>query len=196
MASHDHIDPNTEEEERKSTASIDQIEKLKLQKDILWGLFEEHRAHARHTETLRSTVNSMLIVASAVLVTLATYDRKLNLGDIPAALLLIGFGLLGTMFSLYHTEKILKHKTMAREYRNELDEKVVGHLNGERLEDIRDRVTGKLTVASKFAAANRFASLVVKRLEEMGAPSSLILWIVLPLFISFIGGALLAFIFV
>jgi hypothetical protein len=90
-------------------APNDDIERLKMRKEVLWGLFEEHRAHARHIETLRSAVISMLIVASAVLATLSTYDKKLNTSDLPAAGLLVGFGILGTVFSFYHTEKITKH---------------------------------------------------------------------------------------
>jgi hypothetical protein len=138
------------------------------------GLFQEHRTHARHTETLRSAVISILIVASAGLVTLATYDDKVNSADLPAALLLVVFGLLGTMFSLYHTTKILQHKARASEYRRELDTTVFASTGGGGLQDIRDRV--------------KFSNPVVRRmLDPMGVPISLILWCALPLLISVIG---------
>jgi hypothetical protein len=70
MACYVRIDASPEEEKRNLTASNNAIVTLEMRKDILWSLYEEHREHARHTETLRSTVISMLIVASAGLVTL------------------------------------------------------------------------------------------------------------------------------
>jgi hypothetical protein len=191
MACYVRIDASPEEEKRNLTASNNAIETLEMRKDILWSLYEEHREHARHTETLRSTVISMLIVASAGLVTLATYDKKLNTWDLPAAALLVSFGLLGLFFSLYHTEKIAKHKMWASEYWNELDETVVVRLNGGQLKVIRERAASKFPALSEGQATNKaatkFAIFVIKRSENIGIRSSLILWGIFPLLISAIG---------
>jgi uncharacterized Tic20 family protein len=199
------------EENRNPLASNYDFEPLKMRKEVLWGLFEEHRAHARHTETLRSAVINMLIVASAVLVTLSTYDKILNTSDMPAAVLLVGFGILGTMFSLYHTEKIAKHKVRAAEYRNELDSTVLESPNGRKLAILDNRadaafskLLGDLAHRSKFM---EFMVNVISRLDDKDEevddkdenknstfPRSLVLWSILPLFISLIGLSLIALI--
>src|SRR5258707_15319914 len=96
-------------------------EELKTQKDILWGLYQEHRLMGRHNETLRSTVNNMLIVASAALVRFVTYDKEVNQSDLPAALLLIGFWVLGCGFSVSYKKRTWNHNRRAGQFRNELD---------------------------------------------------------------------------
>lgn len=152
----------------------DGSEKLKIQKDILWGLYQEHRAHARHNETLRSTVNNMLIVASAALVSLALYDKEVNLWDLPAGILLIGFGLLGFVFSASYTERTVKHKARANEYREELDAIVFAEPFGRKLVEITK------------AADKKYKDIFLMRAIRKAANSHL-LWIVLPLFIALVG---------
>ena len=200
MASYDHNDRNTaQEENRNPVASTNGNGDLQLQKDILWGLFEEHRAHARHTETLRSTVVGMLIIASTALVTLATYDKKLNSWDIPPALLLIGFGILGFLFGIYHTEKIVLHKTRAIEYGKELDKTILRPLAGALLiEAIDERTRNKLSEPTKNpdadtfkAFANKFVRYVVEKSEDVEIRPSLLLWSMLPALIAAIGLILL-----
>lgn len=146
---------------------------LKAQKDILWGLYQEHRPPARHNETMRSTVNNILIVASAGLVTLATYDRGVNKDDLPAAALLIGFGLLGFLFSVSHTEGSLRQKRRAREYWVELDNKFFASPGSRELRQVRD------------AADKHHKNILVRSIRRVS--NSHILWMLLPLLISLIG---------
>jgi hypothetical protein len=152
----------------------DKNERLKVQKDILWGLYQEHRTHARHNETLRSTVNNMLIVASAALVSLALYDRDITLRDLPAGILLIGFGLLGFVFSASYTERTVKHKSRANEYAQELDTLVFDEPLGRNLKSIAR------------AADKAYRSIFLMRAIRAVANSHL-LWVILPLFIAIIG---------
>ncbi len=154
--------------------SDDQNERLKTQKDILWGLYQEHRTHARHNETLRSTVNNMLIVASAVLVTLATSDKEINERDLPGAVLLIGFGVLGFIFSASYTEKVGRHKMRADQYREELDQVVFAKPIGER----------KLQKIVEDADA-KHKNFLVHLIKTVG--NSFTLWSILSLLISLIG---------
>lgn len=154
--------------------SDDKSERLKIQKDILWGLYQEHRIHARHNETLRSTVNNMLIVASAALVSLALYDKEVTLRDLPAGVLLVGFGLLGFIFSASYTERTVKHKSRANEYRHELDAIVFAEPIGRKLAII----TG--------AADRQYKSIFLLRVIRKVANSH-ILWSILPLFIALVG---------
>jgi hypothetical protein len=152
----------------------DQNERLKMQKDILWGLYQEHRTHARHNETLRSAVNNMLIVASAVLVTLTTSDKEINERDLPGALLLIGFGILGFIFSASYTEKVGRHKTTANQYREELNQVIFTKPVGERnLQKIAEDAYAK------------HKNFLVPFIKTVG--NSFTLWSILPLSISLIG---------
>src|SRR5215217_4424192 len=198
MTSHD--DRSTAQGETVApVASANGNKDLQLQKDILWSLFEEHRAHARHTETLRSTVVGMLILASTALVTLATYDKKLNSWDIPPALLLITFGILGFLFGIYHTEKIVSHKAKAIEYGKELDKTILMPLTGAQLiEDIDDRTRKKLSKPTENPEAdtyktyvNRLVRYVVDTSEDVEIRPSLLLWSMLPALIAVIGLILL-----
>jgi hypothetical protein len=154
-------------------------ESLKIQKDILWGLYQEHRAHARHNETLRSTVNNMLVVAAVAIIGFATYDKQVNQNDLPAAWLLIGIGFLGFFFSASYTERALKHKKRAQEYQKELDRVVFKKPVGRTLERV-----------IKTANTLHKGSFVGK----IGVVSSgHLFWIILPLVIMLAGIALMIY---
>jgi hypothetical protein len=152
-------------------------ERLKIQKDVLWGLYQEHRSHARHNETLRSTVNNMLIVACVAIISFATYDKELNQNDLPAALLLIGIGFLGFFFSASYTERTLKHKKRAQECQKELDDIV-----------FKDPVGRTLSEVIKEADTQHKESYVGKIGK---VSSSHLFWIILPLIIMLAGIALM-----
>lgn len=154
-------------------------EGLKIQKDILWGLYQEHRSHARHNETLRSTVNNMLMIASVAIISFATYDKELNQNDLPAALLLVGIGGLGIFFSASYTERALKHKRRAQECKDELDEIVFRKPIGRTLDGI-----------IKSADIKHEKSYVGK----IGKVSnSHLFWMILPLVIMLTGIALMIY---
>lgn len=148
-------------------------DKLNLRKDILWGMYQEHRVHARHNETLRSAINNMLIVASAALVSFVIYDKEVNSSDLPAAILLIGFGLLGFIFSTSYTERTLEHKRRADQYWNELDSLLF------------KRPVGRTMAEITRAADAKHRTFVVRSIRSFA--NSHLLWIVFPLFISLIG---------
>jgi hypothetical protein len=154
-------------------------ERLKMQKDILWGLYQEHRSHARHNETLRSMINNMLIVASVAIISFATYDKELNQNDVPAALLLIGIGSLGIFFSASYTERALKHKQRAKEYQKELDDIVFGQPVGRKLDKVLD------------AADTEHGKSYVGKIGQVS--NSHLFWIILPLVIMMAGIALMIY---
>ncbi len=157
----------------------DKNDLLKTRKDILWGMYQEYRAHARHNEDLRSTVNNILIVASAGLVSLITYDQKINREDLSAAILLIGFGVLGIMFSASYTERYQRHRQRASVYRNRLDELFFKN----------DESSGENTLAGLRDEADKTIKFKFKKLVVFTRmiSSSHILWIALPCFVSIIG---------
>jgi hypothetical protein len=149
---------------------------LKIQKDILWGLYQEYRSHARHNETLRSTVNNMLVVVSVAIISFATYDEELNHNDLPAALLLIGVGFLGFFFSASYTERVLKHKKRAQECQKELDNIVFKQPVGRTLDEV---IRG-----ADIRHKESFVGAIGK------VSSGHLFWIILPLVIMLAGIAL------
>lgn len=150
---------------------------LKIQKDILWGMYQEYRTHARHSETLRSTVNNILIVASAGLVSLSTYDQQINRDDLPATFLLIGFGILGILFSSTYTERYFRSAERAAACRQRLDELFFSgseSSHSHTLEGLRNKAYENLRFL-KFSRTIRRVS------------NNHILWVALPFFVSIIG---------
>ena len=154
-------------------------ERLKIQKDVLWGLYQEHRSHARHNEMLRSTINNMLIVASVAIISFATYDKELNRSDLVAALLLIGVGFLGIFFSASYTERALKHKQRAKECHKELDSIVFKEPVGRSLNKVMTE------------ADDQHNKSYVGKLGR--ASNSHLFWIILPLVIMSTGVALMIY---
>lgn len=89
-------------------------EKLKIQKDLLWELFQEYRTHARHKEIMRANITNYLIIVSAGLITLITYDNvKVDKEDYPMTIMLIILGILGILFSASYTERYHRNKGRA-----------------------------------------------------------------------------------
>lgn len=157
----------------------DRDEFLKIQKEILWGMYQEYRLEVRHYEIMRATVNNILIVASAGLVSLVTYDKQVNREDLSATILLIGFGIIGIMFNATYTELCYRHGVRAATYRNRLDDLFFRYpessiFDETTLEGIRQKAFNKLKFRKLATIARKLAI-------------SHFLWIPIPLFISIIG---------
>jgi len=77
----------------------DVSDELKIQKDLLWGMYSDVRTHARHAETLRAnTVNLVLLVASA-LTAVITSDGHVERHELPVCLVIVAVGLAGLAFA-------------------------------------------------------------------------------------------------
>jgi hypothetical protein len=93
----------------------------KIQKEILWGLYQELRIHARHSETLRSTMNNYMLIIASALITVIISDNKINILDLPLSLLVCFLGLLSGLFSLSYTERYQRNRERAEEFLKQLD---------------------------------------------------------------------------
>lgn len=93
----------------------------KIQKEILWGLYQEFRNHARHREILRSNVNNYMLIVSSALITVIIFDDKLNRLDLPLSLLICFSGFLCGVFSASYAEGYQKDRTRASELLKQLD---------------------------------------------------------------------------
>ena len=93
----------------------------KIQKDLLWGLYQDVRSHARHNEVLRSSaVNYMLLVASA-LITVIIFDKQINRYDLPLCLIVSLIGLISALFSASYAELYYRNRERAERLRKHLD---------------------------------------------------------------------------
>jgi hypothetical protein len=105
----------------KTRNSEDVTESKEILKDLLWGLYQDVRTHARHNETIRSNaINFMLLLASALLVVISL-DGRLNNKDLPFTAILILVGLIGMVFAASYAELYYRHRAKSGRLLRELD---------------------------------------------------------------------------
>lgn len=114
----------------------------KILKDILFALYTENVNQCRHHETQRATVTSSIIAIDTIIIGLITFDKTINLTDIPLAILLIILGIFGATFTLKHYERYSLCVERLRQYRKELDEQF-GDNEILRLKNIADEIHAK-----------------------------------------------------
>lgn len=94
----------------------------KVRKDLLWGMYTDVRAHARHAETLRSNVVNFMIVVASVLTAVIANDGHITRTDLPLCLVIVVVGLLGLAFAASYTELHERNRKRAMKIRAVLDE--------------------------------------------------------------------------
>ena len=77
--------------------------------EILWKLYEDNRNYARFHELQRSTATNLILAVSAGLIGLVTFDKNINLLDLPSVLFLDVLGNFGAIFSAKHYERARLH---------------------------------------------------------------------------------------
>lgn len=147
----------------------------KIQKDILWGLFQEYRNHARHKEVMRANITNYLILISAGLLTLIT-NGGLKKDDMLLVAMLILVGILGALFSSSYSERYLRNRRRADEVAKEL---------GDAFFSNRMKVTELREAADVIHESSKRYYPITK------LANSHILWLTFPLLISLIGCILL-----
>lgn len=94
--------------------------------DILWGMYQEQCTQSRHHESQRATMTNLFIAVSAGLISLVTYDKAIDVTDLPLTIFLIPLGCFGALFSAKHYERARLHVDRGREYRAKLEEILPG----------------------------------------------------------------------
>ena len=97
-------------------------EEAKVRKDLLWGMYTDVRAHARHAETLRSNVVNFMIVVASVLTAVIANDGHITRTDLPLCVVIIVVGLLGLTFAASYTELHERNRKRAMRIRATLDD--------------------------------------------------------------------------
>jgi hypothetical protein len=90
--------------------------------EYLWRMVNEHMTQARHQETLRSTMTTLLVTLSAAIVGFITFDKDLSSTDLAPSSLLLFLGIFGIFFSAKHYERYNFHIARVRSYRNALEQ--------------------------------------------------------------------------
>ncbi len=158
----------------------------KVQKEILWSLFQEYRIHARHIEIIRANVaNYMLVVASA-LITVITFDKRINRFDLPLSILVCAIGLSGVLFSFLYFNQYAKYVTRAQKILTEIDRLFFTNQSQKTLHDLR-----------KEAAIHRHEELdqaILGKalfLSKKTVRTTHLFWVLLPVVIFLVGSLLI-----
>jgi hypothetical protein len=90
--------------------------------EFLWRMVNEHMTQARHQETLRSSMTTVLITLAGLIVSVVAFDKASSVGDLAPSLLLLLLGVFGIFFSAKHYERFNFHIARVRSYRAQLEE--------------------------------------------------------------------------
>jgi hypothetical protein len=154
-------------------------DKHKSQKDLLWGMYSDIRAHARHAETLRSNaVNYVLVIASA-LVAVILSDRKVESAELWLCMAVAMIGLFGLAFVASYTELYQRNRRRVELLRNLLDRRFFSDMDTTVAEVLQD--------ADKSHEATR-----LYRWSRGVTGSSHRFWMLLPVFVITVGVLLTA----
>lgn len=93
---------------------------VRERKELLLGMYQENRCHARHYETVRATVVSF-ILAAALAMCASIAGGGLNRKDWPLAAVLVVIGVYGAVFNQFYFKRISCYELLAEEFCNELD---------------------------------------------------------------------------
>jgi uncharacterized membrane protein YbhN (UPF0104 family) len=116
-------------------------EPAKARKDLVWGMYTDVRMHARHAETLRTTVVNFMIVVASVLIAVIANNGRVDRSERPLAVIVALVGLIGLAFAASYTELHERNRRRAMRLRRYLDDEFFA--------------TGPHTIASLLAEADR-----------------------------------------
>ena len=92
--------------------------------DILWGMYQENLTYCRHHEEQRAAITRIIIMVAAASTSIATFDQKISITDLPLALFIFILGLFGAMFSAKQYERWAHHYERSRKIRIELQKMI------------------------------------------------------------------------
>jgi hypothetical protein len=95
-------------------------------REVLWNMYQEHSAQARHHEMQRASFGAALIAIAGVLIGVVTFDNAVLPSDLPLTFLVLVIGAFGAVFSAKHYERSRLHMERARRHRDALDRVLPG----------------------------------------------------------------------
>lgn len=89
--------------------------------EYLWRMVNEHMTQARHQETLRTSVATLIITLSGAIIAFVTIDKVVTIGDTPILMLYLLLGIFGIIVTAKHYERFNHHIARVRFYREPLE---------------------------------------------------------------------------
>lgn len=96
-------------------------DETKVRKDLLWGMYTDLRAHARHAETLRANVINVMIVVASLSIAVITADGEVRRDDLVLCVAVVLVGLFGFLFAASYTELHERNRRRAIRFRDEMN---------------------------------------------------------------------------
>lgn len=152
---------------------------MQAQKDLLWGLYLDVRAHARHAEMLRSTAVNYILVITSALVALILSDGSIERAEFPLCSAVPVIGLFGLGFVASYTELYQRNRRRAEHLRGVIDDLFFS--------DADTTLTSLLDTADQQHQAT-----LLYRWSRQITGSSHWFWMVLPLLIVVVGVLLMS----
>jgi hypothetical protein len=149
-------------------------DEAKVRKDLLWGMYADLRAHARHAETLRANVTSVVVAIAAALVAVITNDGSVQRGDLAMSGAIVVVGLFGVAFAASYTELYERNRRRAMRFRAALD--------GEFFEGAEQTLTSLLDEADR---PHRASALYRAGRATLGSTQRF--WLMLPALVAAAG---------
>lgn len=155
------------------------IGETRAQKDLLWGLYLDVRAHARHAEMLRSTAVNYILAITSALIALVLSDGSIESADLPLCSAVPVIGLVGLGFVATYTELYQRNRMRSEHVRTFID--------GMFFSDTDATLTGLLDTSDE-----RHRSTRLYRWSRQVTGSSHRFWILVPLLVVTVGALLVA----
>ena len=160
-------------------------ESVQLQKELLWGDYLELLTQSRHIETVRVNAVNLVLVMTAALATLITFDRTIDTTDIVPSLIITSAGLLSTVFSVAYLERYDKNKRRASKIRDELDRRFFSPpYHG--LTELRATADKELPASQRSERTAHLYRWILRK-SKYAVGSTHMFWVVVPMFVSLTG---------
>lgn len=101
----------------------DDSARLQAQRELLWGMYTDIRAHARHAETLRANAVNLVLVVASALIAVITSDGHVDRDELPVSLVVALVGAIGLAFAASYTELYQRNRRRAERLRAVLDDR-------------------------------------------------------------------------
>ena len=140
---------------------------------LLWDLSAERRNQGRHSENLRSSVAGYVMTAASALVAVITYDKQINIYDLPLAIIVVLIGIIGALFSSAYTERYHRNRRRASDLLKELDRMTV-HFGRSSVTEIEAGADATTWSKKRFSIVRKISS-------------SHWLWLAFPILVAILG---------
>lgn len=121
-----------------------------MNSEILITFYKEHSLWSRHQEAQRSTVGNLIITISAILISVITYDKTVDMSDLPSVFLIILLGVFGALFSYKYYERFIFHDNRIEQYKLRI-EKLFPEINLHEMDELAyNKTVSKFNFLQKY----------------------------------------------